>query len=123
LAPYRRMNPFLNFRVKHVRCSNVKPRAGNSTQVRLVASPRQCSSLRAVEFLNPRQRLIDEDMSDCDSAIEPAVAKVHTINSENSECITQDAADLLPNCFTVSNRRIYDLLHVVGCTCIQVMNS
>jgi len=27
------------------------------------------------------------------------------------------------NCFTVSNRRIYELLHVVGCTCIQDMNS
>ena len=24
------------------------------------------------------------------------------------------------NCFTISNRRIYGLLHVVGCTCIQV---
>ena len=42
------------------------------------------------------------------------------LNSENSECITQEVADLLPNCGMCSENSVYELLHVVGCTCIQV---
>jgi hypothetical protein len=45
------------------------------------------------------------------------------INSENSECITQevitfwDKWDKLSNCFTV--KYTYELSHVVDCTCIE----
>jgi hypothetical protein len=48
------------------------------------------------------------------------------INSENSECITQEVITFivkLSNCFTVSTRRIYELLHVVGCTCNMYSNN